>query len=172
LRRPPRKEAMTKQRLALTVFNRVNETLDRLGRRRDGFTESEHRYHDLARDAIGSDDFGDPHYLEGLRVLLASYDAESNLTPFGRMSAEQQIIGLLTKRLQAQRALDDEAWIGKLEIERPIFILGLPRTGSTALHHVLGQDPGTQVLEYWIAASPQPRPPADQWPRRSGFKRA
>jgi len=154
------------------LFNLFQNGLDRLGRRRPGFSESEERYHELAIEAAGCDDFGDPSYRAGLRVLLDAYDRESKFTPFGRMMAEQQIIGLLASRLSAQRSLETEPWIAKLEIRRPIFILGLPRTGTTALHHVLGQDPGIQVLEYWLAAAPQPRPPRDQWARQPEYKKA
>jgi hypothetical protein len=59
-----------------------------------------------------------------------------------------------------------------MPIHRPIFVLGLPRTGTTALHHLLGQDPSTQVLEYWIAASPGPRPPREAWASDPRFKQA
>jgi hypothetical protein len=57
-------------------------------------------------------------------------------------------------------------------IRRPVFILGLPRTGTTALHHLLGRDPGNQVLEYWLAASPGPRPPREEWWRDPRFQQA
>jgi hypothetical protein len=43
-------------------------------------------------------------------------------------------------------------------VERPLFIVGLPRTGTSALHDLLAEDPAHQVLEYWLAASPTPRP--------------
>ena len=48
-------------------------------------------------------------------------------------------------------------------VERPIFVTGLPRTGTTALHRLLCADPGHQGLELWLAEFPQPRPPRDQW---------
>jgi hypothetical protein len=48
-------------------------------------------------------------------------------------------------------------------IVEPIFILGLPRTGSTALHKLLAAAPGTQALEYWLACTPDVRPPRDAW---------
>jgi hypothetical protein len=48
-------------------------------------------------------------------------------------------------------------------IERPLVIVGLPRTGTTALHHLIGQDPAFQGLEHWLARSPKPRPPRADW---------
>ena len=48
-------------------------------------------------------------------------------------------------------------------IERPIFVVGLPRTGTTALHRLLCADPGHQGLELWLTEFPQPRPPRETW---------
>jgi hypothetical protein len=48
-------------------------------------------------------------------------------------------------------------------IERPIFVMGLPRTGTTALHRLLHADPMAQGLEMWITQYPQPRPPRETW---------
>jgi hypothetical protein len=43
-------------------------------------------------------------------------------------------------------------------VPRPVFIVGLPRTGTTALHHLLNQDPGNRTLRLWEAQSPVPPP--------------
>jgi hypothetical protein len=58
------------------------------------------------------------------------------------------------------------------EVRRPIFVMGLPRTGTTALHHLLGQDPDNQVLEYWLAESPLPRPPREGWESHPNYKQS
>lgn len=161
-----------KPRLALRLFNRTSRVMARLGRRTPSFVESEESLHERARRAVGCDDFGDPGYREGLRVLLQAYDRESRLSPFGRMMVAQQLLGILKNRLVAQKTWAGHPDILTLEIRRPIFILGLPRTGTTVLHHLFGQDPGMQVLEYWIAATPVPRPPRSQWEADPRFKRA
>jgi hypothetical protein len=137
-----------------------------------GFVESEESFHEQARQAIGCDDFGDPGYREGLRVLLEAYDREAHLTDLGRMMVQGQLLGILKNRLVAQRAWNEKPEILKQEIRRPIFVLGLPRTGTTALHHFLGQDPNNQVLEYWLAAAPQPRPPRAQWEAHPDYTQA
>jgi hypothetical protein len=46
---------------------------------------------------------------------------------------------------------------------RPVFVTGLPRTGTTALHRLLTADPAHQGLEVWLAEVLQPRPPREQW---------
>jgi hypothetical protein len=163
---------MKNQRLLLRAFNQFHHVRERLGRPAVGFVESEDSMHEAARKAVGFDDFGDESYLEGLRVLTESYDRESRLTPFGRMMVRQQLIGILRNRLAAQKLWTEMPEILRGEIHRPIFILGLPRTGTTALHHLIGQDPNVQALEYWLAAAPQPRPPRGEWGSRPEFKQA
>ena len=137
-----------------------------------GFVASEEALHEAARRATGLDDFGDPSYRRGLRVLLEAYDHESRLTDAGRAMVEQQLVGILKNRLVTQKFWTNDPGILKIEISRPIFILGLPRTGTTALHHLLGQNPANQVLEYWLAAAPSPRPPRSAWESDPRFQQS
>jgi len=160
------------ERLPVRLFNGVQRLMVTLGRRRSGFAASEDQMHEDARKAVGFDDFGDPAYREGLRTLLDAYDREARLTPFGRMLVAQQLAGVLRSRLSAEKALRERPAILANDVKQPIFVLGLPRTGTTALHHLLGQDPGVQVLEYWLAASPAPRPPRETWEKEPGYKQA
>lgn len=60
----------------------------------------------------------------------------------------------------------------RTEIRRPVFILGIIRTGTTAFHHLLSQDPASQVLEYWLASARQPRPPRAEWESHPDYQRA
>ncbi|MFQ5666404.1 MAG: sulfotransferase [Candidatus Binatia bacterium] len=137
-----------------------------------GFVESADGLHDAARKAVSCDDFGDPAYLEGFRVLTEAYDRESRLTPAGRAMVETQLLGILENRLATQKAWTENPAILRNEIRQPIFVLGLARTGTTALHHLLSQDPNLQVLEYWLAAAPSPRPPRTQWEADPRYQRA
>ncbi len=134
------------------------------------FVESEDELHEAAVDAVGFDDFGDESYLEGLRVLLESLDRAAKLTPAGREMARQDILETLKKRLRAEKIWKDNPSILTHEIRRPIIILGMVRTGSTALQFLMGQDPGLQKLEYWLASNPQPRPPRGEWDAHPNFQ--
>lgn len=135
-----------------------------------GFAESESLLHDLAAREVGADDFGDPAYLEGLRVLLCAYDREARFNPYGRQASFYATLELLKKRLRAEAFWRRDPSVLEHEIRRPIVILGLVRTGSTALHYLMGQDPGTQHLQYWLASSPQPRPPRAAWDDHPDFR--
>lgn len=129
----------------------------------ESFAKSELALHEEAMRETGLDDFGDPSYLDGLRRVLDGYDCEAKLHEQGRMITRMAIAGLLKTRLRSQALLGAHAAAQSNEIRRPIVVLGLVRTGSTSLHHLLGQDPNVNVLEYWLAAHPQPRPPRATW---------
>jgi len=124
-----------------------------------------------ARKITGLDGFGGSEYREPLAVLLASYRDEAGLTPHGN----RVTFGMLRGALVA-RQLSEAAWRAHPEhagvaIERPIFVTGLPRTGTTALHRLLCADPRHQGLEMWLTVAPQPRPPRETWEQNAIFGR-
>jgi len=82
-----------------------------------------------------------------------------------------ELIGDLSGRLQVVDHLKREPAILESKLERPIFILGLPRTGTTTLQQIFQQDPDSQVLEYWLGVVPQPRPPRESWEANEGYQR-
>ena len=128
--------------------------------------------HDDARKETGLDDFGDPSYGKGLEVLLTSLDEDVNLSPLGRGIYRGQLTKILATRLRTVQRLKDRPEVLETRIRRPIVITGLVRTGSTALHYLMGQDPDLQKLEYWLAAEPQPRPPREEWEANPAFEAA
>ena len=67
--------------------------------------------------------------------------------------------GALTARLFSEAAWQAHPEYAQVPIDRPVFVTGLPRTGTTALHRLLAADPAHQGLEMWLAEVPQPRPP-------------
>ncbi|MBW2423812.1 MAG: sulfotransferase [Deltaproteobacteria bacterium] len=124
-----------------------------------------------ACEATGLDDFGTNDFEAGLSVLLRSYDQDARLTPLGEKLVWDELIGDLSGRLQVVDYLKREPEIARAELERPIFILGLPRTGTTTLQQIFQQDPESQVLEYWLGVTPQPRPPRETWEENTGYRR-
>jgi hypothetical protein len=168
----PSGSGKSSQRFPVRLFNGAHRVLERLGRGPTPFVDSEGSLRDAARKAAGLEDFGDETALTGLRVLLEAYDRESRLNPFGRMMVTQELTGILRNRLTVQHAWREHPEILATKIQRPIFILGLPRTGTTALHHLLAQDPDNQVIEYWLAAAPSPRPLRETWEGDPRYKEA
>ncbi|MEU4693437.1 sulfotransferase [Actinoplanes sp. NPDC023714] len=123
--------------------------------------------HASATRMTGLDDFGDPGYVDGLATLLSAYGNEAALTPAGSKQTRMLLRNVLVSRL-----LSEAAWRqypAKGPIERPIFVTGLPRTGTTALHRLLAADPAHQGLELWLTEVPQPRPPRPAWDEHPVF---
>ncbi len=121
--------------------------------------------HASATKAVGLDDFGadDDNYREGLAVLLESYQRDEDLTEFGSKMCRFFLRNALVARLMSEAAWKQHPQHADVAIERPIFVTGLPRTGTTALHRLLTADPAHQGLELWLAEFPQPRPPRETW---------
>jgi hypothetical protein len=162
--------AVKKTRLPVRLYNGAQRALASLGRRPDGLADSEEALLAAAAKATGLSDFGDGPWREGLRVLLHSYDEEARLTPFGRMMITGELTGVLSARARVEAGWKAQPRCLQHQVRKPIFILGLPRTGTTALHFLLGQDPDNQVLDFWLAGAPGPRPPRDRWPSDPRFK--
>jgi hypothetical protein len=119
--------------------------------------------HASASKITGLDDFGSTEYLEPLGVLMESYERDEKLTPLGNRAKRAEIRSALVARLFTEKAFQDYPGAAEVAIERPIFVTGLPRTGTTALHRLLCADPAHQGLELWLAQMPQPRPPRETW---------
>ncbi|MCP2336555.1 sulfotransferase family protein [Actinomadura rupiterrae] len=119
--------------------------------------------HASATRMTGLTDFGEDDYTDGLETLLASYREEARLTPLGSKVQRAFLRGALTARLFAEDAWKRNPAYTSVPIERPIFVTGLPRTGTTALHRLLTADPSHQGLELWLTEVPQPRPPRATW---------
>ena len=126
--------------------------------------------HAAATALTGLADFGEDDYRDGLAVLLESYARDAGLTAKGVRVARALVRGALTARLSSQAGWTDNPGYADVRIERPIFVIGLPRTGTTALHRLLTADPAHQGLEAWLAEVPQPRPPRETWPTNPVFQ--
>jgi hypothetical protein len=127
--------------------------------------------HASATKITGLTDFGPPDYLEGLAVLLDSYAGDAELTPLGNTVQRAFLRGALTARLISEASWQQYPEVDDVRIERPIFVTGLPRTGTTALHRLLTADPAHQGLEMWLTEVPQPRPPRETWATNPVFER-
>jgi sulfotransferase family protein len=147
------------------------ESADRAGARAGADRESADResvgtaedLHASATRITGLADFGTDDYSDGLAVLLESYARDADLTPLGRKVGRAFLRGALVARLLSEAAWQRHPEHAEVAIERPIFVTGLPRTGTTALHRLLTADPAHQGLELWLIEAPQPRPPRDTW---------
>jgi hypothetical protein len=106
----------------------------------------------------GLDDFGDDSFREGLEILLRALRDEAKLNARGEQFIYHRIALHLSQRLQVEDWYRRHPEIDDERIDVPLFGLGLPRTGSTALSFLLAQDPGVRYLRSWESAQPCPPP--------------
>ena len=111
-----------------------------------------------ARDSSGLDNWGSNNFLEGMRELLNSSIKEAKLHFFGRQFLQKGCIRAVKDRIRLQKAFQKNQEILNTPIEKPVFVLGLPRTGTTFLQNLLFQDDHFRHLHYWeqVAVGPQP----------------
>jgi len=114
---------------------------------------------ETALDGFGSDDF-----IPRLEVLCRSLREEGRLNGAGILAQWMLLTGLLRNRLLLEDLIERHPEILDVEIERPIIICGLPRTGTTHLHNLMSSDTALRSLPYWESVEPvlaeRERPPA------------
>jgi Sulfotransferase family len=111
-----------------------------------------------AKNRTGLEDLGADTWQEGLEVLVKALASEGNLSELGEAVFADQLTGYLATRLEVERWYHDHPEIDDREIVAPLFGLGMPRTGSTALSFLLACDRSRRSLRTWEAASPCPPP--------------
>lgn len=139
-------------RTAVRGLNLGGRTLRRLGLDApaldaDALHRAASRRANLSR--YGSWDFAEP-----LERLLKSYRDEAKLTTLGRITVREYLVSLLDNllRMEAERAADSR--IERQRITAPVFIIGLPRTGTTHLHGMIGEDPVNRAPLTWEVMYP------------------
>jgi hypothetical protein len=113
---------------------------------------------DAARARTGLRDFGEDSFLEPFERLVDSINRESRLSAVGQIAGPEMLIHALINRLEIESWYARHPEIDDQQIIAPVFGVGLPRTGSTALGFILSLDRNTRVLRDWEANRPCPPP--------------
>ncbi|MEZ5737669.1 MAG: sulfotransferase [Novosphingobium sp.] len=106
-----------------------------------------------------ADDFGPAGFEEGLERTLDAF-ACVPLTPEACTAAMDRIVADLANRLSIEQWYKDHPEVKDQEIEGPVLVCGLPRTGTTATVGMMAVDPRYRFLRGWEATSPVPPPVA------------
>lgn len=106
----------------------------------------------------GLDDFGADDYRERMDVYLAALHEIDDLHGPGTVNFFSQISQWLKNRLLLADLLTRHPEIHDIELLPPVVIAGLPRTGTTHLHNLLGEAPNFRTLPYWESFEPFPLP--------------
>jgi Sulfotransferase family len=111
-----------------------------------------------AQKRTGLTDFGDPPMGQALSILTASLEQEASLHPLGRFLMRGHLLGILETRLRLAALWREQPDGLTTSIEKPVFITGMPRSGSTFLHELLSQNPDNRSPRVWEVMFPVPAP--------------
>ncbi|HEY3918261.1 MAG TPA: sulfotransferase [Stellaceae bacterium] len=106
-----------------------------------------------AQRRTGLTDFGEWQFVAPLRVLLQASEREAALGAFGRFALRWDALRFLANLLLL-RAAEKAAKTAAPAVERPIFVTGLPRSGTSFLHNLLVEDPANAVPRCWQTIHP------------------
>ncbi|KLO28762.1 sulfotransferase [Mycolicibacter heraklionensis] len=111
-----------------------------------------------ARVATGLEDFGSTYYREGLERTVESLNTEADLNDLGAVMQHATISNALIQRLKIEDTYKRHPEIDDEIVGGPVFIIGLPRTGTTALSQLVGADSQFRSLRMWESQQPTPPP--------------
>ncbi|OBI32496.1 sulfotransferase [Mycolicibacter terrae] len=109
---------------------------------------------DEAIAKTGLNDFGPADFRSRLDAYAAAADADGGNTNLNRLILRNRILRLLSQRLLLTDLLRRYPEIHDIEIERPIIVVGLPRSGTTHLVNLIAADTRRRALPYWESQEP------------------
>lgn len=115
-----------------------------------------------ASGETGLTDFGDPAFREPLTRLVTAMNTEAGLSQQGEMLVTNNLVQSLKVRLEIEDYLKSHPQLLERPIEKPMFVFGLPRTGTTLAINLLHEDPERRCFLRWEAFAPVPPPKPDE----------
>jgi hypothetical protein len=111
---------------------------------------------DRARAQSCLDDLGSDSWRDGLTILVESIESTPGVDPASRDDLYGKFVDALTNRLRVIDYATSHPEVTTQPVERPLIILGLPRTGTTVASCLLEQDPARRSLLNWEAGDSIP----------------
>jgi len=111
-----------------------------------------------AAQQTGLSTYGDAPLTEGLEILCRALHDEARLNDHGRETARSELTDILVQRLRVEDWYRQAPEIQDQTFESPIMVVGLPRSGTSALSQMLAQDPHNRSIRRWEGAEPTPPP--------------
>jgi len=114
---------------------------------------------DQARKETGVDRADCESYREGLNVFVDDFNrgiAKGLYTDGGIARATADTLHYLRNRLKVSDYLRQRPELLKRKIERPIFVMGVPRTGTTLMSNLIAADPARRSPLTWEIDDPVP----------------
>jgi hypothetical protein len=115
---------------------------------------------DAARERTGLDEpdgvESPPALRPALEALLPSLSREAGLSFAGRVRTRSRILALVERRFHLEDDLRRHPEIDGVALERPVVVVGMPRSGTTLLQNLLTTVPGARWLRPWEIEEPWP----------------
>ena len=111
---------------------------------------------DEAQARTGLRDFGDETLLDRLAAQVDAVEADRGLSGLGRLIVRQRLVGLLAARLRFEDYQCRHPEALDVELEPPVIVVGLPRSGTTHLVNLLAADTRFRSLPWWECGEPTP----------------
>ena len=102
----------------------------------------------------GLQDFGDDSLLDRLAAQVAAMEADTGLTGLGRHLVRERLVGLLGARLRFEDYVRRHPEALEVELEPPVIVVGLPRSGTTHLVNLLAADSRFRSMPWWEVIEP------------------
>ncbi len=108
-------------------------------------------------------DWGDPGFLKVLEAQIRSFNQDADPSPFSHRGYKRNCAYKIVQRMQIVDLWKRHPEILQQPLVRPIFVVGMPRTGTTLLHRLLSQDPKNRPLLHWEQQTPAPPPEPESY---------
>lgn len=109
-----------------------------------------------ARADTGLHDLGDGTLLDRLAAQVAAVEADEGLSGIGRLIVRRRLVGLLAARLRFEDLVRRHPEALEVELEPPVVVVGLPRSGTTHLVNLLAADRRFRSMPWWEVVEPVP----------------
>ena len=109
-----------------------------------------------AQTQTGLGDFGADDFRERLEIWCQAIDEDGNASAVTRANLFQMMIRYAATRLRIEDIVKRHPEILEIDIDRPIIVAGLPRSGTTHLLGLLSADTRLRSLPWWEAIAPVP----------------
>jgi hypothetical protein len=113
-----------------------------------------------AEDAVGVSD-SDRSVRGNLERLADALARESHMSPEGFATTKRNLRADTINRLEGLKWLRDYPEIAEERIESPVFLMGLPRSGTTYFQYLFDRDPRFRLIRTWESLTPSPPPGFD-----------
>jgi hypothetical protein len=114
-----------------------------------------------AEAQVGIADADAPQLMRNLEALVQSINADARMPPFGEEITAKGLVARTADRLEGLKWLRDHPEIADEIVERPVFLTGLPRSGTTAFQYLFDRDSRFRLVRTWEGITPFPPPGFD-----------